>query len=325
MADALIELAERRTLSLLAVRFLDAALGTGRNLLFTGPLPGCLPLMAALVSQGENPGIFSAAVHGADAASSPPAPGAPGPEARPDRLAAWQQGPQGVAEALLQHVGVVGHLDAGRLDRCLMRLELALAKITATPTLGVLAALDLVVVVAPTSDGQSRVSEIYEIVLAEGGYRPAPLFVAQQTPAGEALVPQRAPSFLGALQAMGQGALAAELTAAEGAAPRPTIPQPAAAPVAPAAAPSPRGRGHGAKGERLTLGAPAPRPASAPGWELDQDVDLADVEPHQALVFADLLGDGAGASGPLPDETGEGDSEGVGLEPPPLPGAKQPA
>jgi len=300
MADALVQLAEHHTLSLLAARFLDAALGTGRNLLFTGPLSGCLPVMAALVAQSESPGVFSAAVHRPQQGEAEPL-----PAAHPDRLAAWQQGPEGVAEALLQHVGVVAHLPAGRLDRCLMRLELALAKGTATPPLAVLAALDVVVVVTPTGDGRSRVSEIYEIVMAEDGYRPAPLFLAAPTPAGEALVPQRAPSFLPALRATGQGALAAELAAAEvpaSAAPGPQF----RAPPAPEPSDIPRPRAP-------ARAAAAPKPASAPGWELDQDDALAPELPQGALVFADLL---AEAHDDQPDMEAD---DSVGLEPPPRP------
>lgn len=211
---------------------------------------------------------------------------APGPISQSDRLAAWQQPPGQVAQALLQHVGVVAHLPAGRLDRALMRLELALAPL-APPTaaaLAVLAAVDVLVVMNHGCDtgGPARVRGIYELVMSAEGYRPAPLFASGLGPVPEALVPQRQPSFAADLEALGHRALVADWAAAV----------PAGATRAPSAndfsGPGTQGRPSATAGPSVFAralmdeagAAPRPprartgggkRPASAPGWELDQE------------------------------------------------------
>lgn len=354
MNDAIVRLAEHHTLSLISARLLDAALAGGRNVLCTGPLPACLPLMTALVAEGSRPSIYSAnlyrapddtgdapAAHEETAAPHQAPTGADGGDA-PDRLAAWQPQPQQVARALLHHVGVVGHLAAGRLDRCLMRLELALMPhLNGAPAaLAVLAAVDLVVVVRQPVGRPPRVDAIYELVMAEEGYRPAPLFVRGTAAGLEALVPVREPSFLADLAASGHEHLAQELQAAapgRGAAEQQQPPShppadgPGAAEVADAPAAEARRRpnlGRAAKPAKPpTPPAPRPlRPLSAPGWELDQDVaPLVPDEPAAAasLSFAEHLAEldqpsAAAELAPMPSADG-GDEDTLALEPPPKP------
>ena len=101
----------------------------------------------------------------------------------------------GVVDALFGHNSVIASIDARRLDRALMRFELAMAQKWARnrPPLAVLASVDLVVVL--DSLGSGHVSEVVELQYDAGGYRPVILMCRGIDPMPDALVPVQSPHF----------------------------------------------------------------------------------------------------------------------------------
>ena len=259
-------------MSALAGRLLNEALSLGRNVLLVGSWEGCCELATTLVAHGDRPVLI-----GDRGCAAPPA----WPVVRDveearrcgaDRLGVWSGDAEPVVDAMRRGAGVVGWLDARRIDRALMRFEWAAQ---GAGPLGVLAGLDLVVVMLARP--QPRVIEVAEICLAEEGYRPTTLFACGRPPAPAALVPVLAPSFLGELRRGGDALLADELDAACGGTVAPmAVAAVAAAPAPPAVTPpsaqSPLRRPVAAARGRQTAApvAPALSDAPPPGWELDQ-------------------------------------------------------
>ena len=321
MTDALVALAERQIISLLAVRVLDATLGAGRNILVTGPLGGAMPLMAALVAQADAPGIFSASLFG-DAPQDA--------EVHvPDRMAAWGIRPKSLVHAMVEHTGVVGHIEGGRLDRALMRYELALAQAGHHQTVGVLASLDVVVVMAPNPGGLVTAVGIYEVRMAEEGYRPVQLFGLSAAPRAPhdppALSYMGPPSFVAEFLGQGERGLVAELVDGT---PVQAAPTPASTSdfqsepmVARGATPAPVPRPP--PSARVPRQAVAPsRVALAPGWELDR---LLGPEPEPEPSEAPYAShDAADESAFDVDADAEPDEAPLGLEPPPKPPQGEP-
>lgn len=323
MTDALVALAERQIISLLAVRLLDATLGAGRNILVTGPLGGAMPLMVALVAQADAPGIFSASLFGEDPHDA---------EVHvPDRMAAWGIRPKSLVHAMVEHTSVVGHIEGGRLDRALMRYELALAREGHAQTVGVLASLDLVVVMAPNAGGLVTVVGIYEVRMAEEGYRPVQLFGLSPTLAAHNDVPTLTflgpPSFVAEFLGQGERALVAELT---GSLPAQDMPLTSSVTPEPVQSVAPRRVPAGppqrsAPTARVARGPVAPsRVAQAPGWELDRLLGPESGPEQTQDSPQDSLGALSEASAfDLDEEPGQ-DEGPLGLEPPPKPSQDEP-
>jgi len=104
------------------------------------------------------------------------------------------------------------HVESRRIDRLLMRLELAADERAANAgqgPLAILAGLDLVVVASQT--GGVRVREIAEIAMSEAGYQPRLLFTSNLPPVPTALVPVAVPQFVDELHQAGFAVLADEL------------------------------------------------------------------------------------------------------------------
>jgi hypothetical protein len=266
------DLVQDGRISSLAGRTLGAAVGLGRNVLVTGPWCAAVELIAALGAEGQRPALVGPA-----AQPAPPswpvlqdADGALG--AGIDRVAAWSLPAVELPGLMGRTSGCVAWIEAGRLDRALMRFEAeseAAAGRAASP-LQVLAAVDLVVVVATA--GGPRVREIAEIATAEDGYRPRFLFASGLPPVPTALVPVGLPSFIDVLAGAAQGVLADELRHAIGEEPAPD-------PVGPPAPASPVAPAPPAAVPVIERGGVAPPPlgmdpelaaAPPPGWELDQ-------------------------------------------------------
>lgn len=202
-------------LSPLAARVVTHAVGLGRNVLLVGPRLVCAELAAAILTEGKRPAMI-----GGPAQPSPPgwplfADVAAARTYGADRVGAWSLDATALTEVMSELCGVVGWIDARRLDRGLVRFELAGDKNGGGGPLRVLAALDLVVVVA--DEPSPRVREVTEIVLHDDGYRPVTLFASGQPPVPTALVPVAAPSFLPELDHAGHSVLADELRHAVGA------------------------------------------------------------------------------------------------------------
>lgn len=277
------ELTRAGLISALAGRTLSAAVGLGRNVLVAGPWSSAVPVIAAIVAEGRRPALvggatdalprgFSLVAHAREAALR----GA-------DRIAAWSLSPRDLAPLMCERSGVVGWVDARRLDRALMRLELGFGD--AAP-LSMLAALDLAVVVSDQPGVQ--VVEVAELTLADEGYRPRLLFSTGFPPVPASLVPVQAPSFLAELARAGFGVLADELRHA---APAPRRAEPSAAPPI-----EPTRRRSDELSPRAASRAPSPTPAAVsedsppPGWEIDRmgAVEAADGGANQSAEDANL-------------------------------------
>lgn len=310
--------------SSLGGQLLSAALGLGRNVLLLGPWAACLELGAALVAEGQRPGLWSA---GHDPVPGPWPAVSSAAEVRTlgiDRFGAWGLDTEELAAVMGTGSGVVGWLDARRLDRGLIRFESAPG--SPSGPMRVLAALDLVAVVA--LQPQPRVREIAEIALTEDGYRPLTLFATGHPPAPTALVPVAAPTFLDELRGANQSVLADELTHAVVYEPMPAAerrPSAAAAPshlpgadhgpppgaadtpppmaVARSEPPMPEPTIHSVAGgspipnfRRAPSIEPAADDAPDPGWELDALGDeaiaqeLASISDPDAAVMAASFG-----------------------------------
>jgi hypothetical protein len=318
MAESLQTMADRGLLSALGAHVLQATVAAGRNVLFTGPSAACLPPMTALVAESTAPGIYSAALHaGVQDASAF--------TAEPSAMAAWHLPPKQLVAAMGEYTGVVGHIRAGRLDRALMRFEIA-AGGGSSAALHVLASVDVVVVVQHIL-GHPQVTEVCEVRMAKEGYRPVPLFATGIEPMVDALVPCGVPSFVSELMLVHPGPWWAELQAA--AKPQPGAnsfhaaddePQPE--PPAPLRTAVPKRKARPGPGTasipKTTTVPPHGVLGSLPGWELDRlppelpsqpleaDTDFAAALAHQATLPMDLNEDDDLAAT-------------YGLEPPPRP------
>ena len=261
------DLAREGFMSLLAARFLTAALSLGRNILVAGPWSLTTQIIATLVNEGRRPALLASPrealprrwEHVADAAAAR--------EYGADRIGGWSLSAQALVEAMGQLSGMIGWVDARRLDRALIRFEAGaevLANRGNTP-LHVLAGLDLVVVAS--QEGGPRVRQIAEITLIDEGYRPQLLFASGIPPAPTALMPLASPSFLGELALAGHTVLADELQAASRQKTPPS--QTTSARVSKPSAPPVERRPvvHEPAPPAVELG---PDALSQPGWELDR-------------------------------------------------------
>jgi hypothetical protein len=206
------DLARDGVLSSLAARLLDAAAATGRNIIVAGPWLPSVELISAVIGGAQRPAVLGG--------ESLPLPqswvrvAAVGEAVTygAERLACWGHDVDALAQLMATSSGVVGWLDARRLDRVLVRYEAAidLRSPRAQAPLQVVAGVDLVVVLQA---GAARVREIAEITMAADGYRPQLLFSTGFPPSPLALVPLAAPSFIDELAASGFSVLADELRA----------------------------------------------------------------------------------------------------------------
>ncbi|MBI5508316.1 MAG: hypothetical protein HY903_06145 [Deltaproteobacteria bacterium] len=267
------DLVQDGRVSILAGRLLSASVGMGHNVLVAAPWCVAVELIAALLAEGQRPGVVTGS----------PADAVPATWARldapaaaalygADRIGAWSIDAERAVALLGKVSGAAVFIDARRLDRALIRLEAGAERNfhgSGNTAMSILAAVDLVVV----ADGSARVREIAQITLAEDGYRPRLLFASGLPPVVSALVPVAAPTYLEELAKSGHQVLADELAHAtpEVAGPEP---RPARA-KSPPSTPAPRLAP--AVAELPPPGAPpAPRfdPALAdappPGWELDR-------------------------------------------------------
>jgi hypothetical protein len=263
-------------LSPLAARFLSAALRLGRNVLVTSPWAAGVELIAALLAEGQRP-----AVAGTVGDAVPPSWPMVDSERMDelwalgsDRIGSWSLGPADLVELLGRGTGVAAWIDAGRLDRALLRFEAGVEQAFrgATAPLRVLGGIDLVVVVGDA--GGVRVRQIAEICLADEGYRPRLLFTTDVPPVPTALVPVAAPGFLDELAHSGHQLLADELRhavppeRAQAVVPPPEAPE--VAPVQTVAEPQPGPRAPPDPLVEMPTPDPALVDAPPPGWELDQ-------------------------------------------------------
>ncbi|MBC7793732.1 MAG: hypothetical protein H7Z43_08485, partial [Clostridia bacterium] len=134
-----------------------------------------------------------------------------------DRIGVWSRDVYELGHLMSATSGLVGWVEARRLERALMRYEAAVdsASPHAQSPLQVLAGIDLVVVVRSGGPGIApRVHEIAEITMSQDGYRPQLLFSTGLSPSPTAMVPLAAPSFLDELAVGGYSVLADELRAA---------------------------------------------------------------------------------------------------------------
>jgi hypothetical protein len=218
-----------------------------------------IPVIAALVAEGSRPALAGAATDALPRGWSLVADAREAALHGADRIAAWSLAPPLLAPLLRERSGVVGWIDARRLDRALMRFELGFGG--AAP-LQVLAALDLIVVVSDRP--APHVTEVAEVVLADDGYRPRLLFASGLPPVPSALVPVEAPSFVTELLHAGFAVLADELRHAGPASRRVEVPAP------PRDSPPAR-RGLDEPAARPARpAAPVPTDAPPPGWEIDR-------------------------------------------------------
>lgn len=207
------DLARDGVLSSLAARFLEAAVATGRNVIVAGPWLQSVELISALVGGAQRPAVagdqslplpslWLRASTVADAVAY----GA-------ERVAFWSHDLDTLPQLMSASSGVVGWIDARRLDRVLVRYEAAidLRAPRAQAPLQVVAGVDLVVVLQ--SGGAPRVRELAEITMAADGYRPQLLFATGMPPSPLALVPLATPTFIDELAASGHAMLADELRA----------------------------------------------------------------------------------------------------------------
>ncbi len=204
------DVARDGVISGLAGRLIEAAVALGRNVIVAGPWLASVDLIGAIVAGGTRPAILEGgqiplpatwvrvsghlelATYGAD------------------RVGTWSTGVDALAKLMAGTSGVVGWVDARRLDRVLVRYEAAVDPGAQTP-LHVVAGVDLVVVLQGV--GGAKVREIAEITMAADGYRPQLLFATGMPPSPQALVPLASPTFIDELAAHGFGVLADELKA----------------------------------------------------------------------------------------------------------------
>lgn len=211
------DLARDGIVSSLAARFLDAAVATGRNLIIAGPWLAAVDVVWSLVAGGARPAAIDTSdlplpagwLRARDAWETH-AYGA-------DRIAAWNPDVFALGELMSSLSGLVGWVEARRLERALVRYEAAIdaALPHAQSPLQVVAGVDLVVVVR--SSGQNaapRVHEIAELTMGAEGYQPNLLFATGYPPSPTALMPLAPPSFIDELATAGFGVLADELRAA---------------------------------------------------------------------------------------------------------------
>ena len=209
-------------LSSLAARTLQAALAQGRNLLITGPRAVAWPLQCALVQAGLLPALWARPGEAAPTAWLQAHSLAELRDCGADRIVLASQPAAAVMAAMQALSGVVAYLDAGRLERALMRFEVAQAQPGAigSAPLQVLAGLDLVLVVG--RQGGPRLLQVAEIVLMPSGYRPRLLFATGQGSVAAALVPLAFPTCLDPASDAGEAAsLLEELRHAVAKLPRP--------------------------------------------------------------------------------------------------------
>lgn len=319
IAPSLEALAQSGLASTLALRTLAAALQLGRNIVWTGPQAACDHAMTSLAAKGRHPGIW------ADPLQAPVPAGFVTVcdaqtvwRANIDRLVAPAAAPRSVLQMLGVQTGAQAWLSAGRLERALMRLELASGHAASEAAVQLLAAVDLLVVVE--GDEAPHIAQIAELTMVESGYRPCLLFSTGHAIAPQALVPLQAPSFTASLASIGEQALAADLTHAA----QPSGQTPASAPAAPPPASAPvRSHAPALKAHARPRPRPAPQPAPAsdsqPGWELDR---LLAAQPDEAQGIEPISG-GFGEQGHAA-EAAEAASLAAqfGLGPPPPPRAR---
>ncbi|MEE8409986.1 MAG: hypothetical protein V3T05_10295 [Myxococcota bacterium] len=301
------DLVQDGRVSALAGRTLSAALDAGRNILLTGPWCAALELIGALLAEGHRP-LVVGAVGDAVAPAWPLVSDADDvATVGADRIAAWSVRGDALIGLMSQASGVVAWMDAGRLDRLLMRFEAEAERVRVSSPLQVMAAVDLVVVM--TAGRGARVHQVAEIDMVEDGYRPRLLFSTGVPPVPSALVPVSLPSFVDDLDRAGHTVLADELRHAAA----PVEPAPMAAPAAaqPPAAPEPCLAptpvvevGAAPRAPRID---PSLQGAPPPGWELDQiSVKETDGETH-----------GEDSSTASPEDASLAATFGLGPPPPP--------
>jgi hypothetical protein len=209
-------LVERGAISPMVAGLIDAALAVGRNVLIADRA-NCVPELAlAFGERAARPALVA-----------PDWLAAPESYTRiegrgevdllgADRTVVTRVGTEEVAEVLVSCSGVIATLEATRLDRVLMRLELGFADDYGADqaALGMLAGVDLVVVMRP--NGARQVELVSEIVLDDHGYRPHVLATRGVGELADALVPVGCPTFLGELEALGAHALVDDWAAVDG-------------------------------------------------------------------------------------------------------------
>ncbi len=291
-------------LSKLASRTLDAAVALGRNVLVAGSWAASAPLLFRFVAGGARPLVIGDDRVAAPQTWSKVASVEEALSYGADRIAAPSLPAAELGVVMRQMCGVVGWIDARRLDRALMRFEASFGA-QASSTLQVLSALDLVVVVATSP--KWRVVEVAELVLMPEGYRPRFLFSAGEGFLSSALVPQASPSFLDELDARGFEVLADEWRHAVTPNPRVTVAQklPAQVPEI-----------EEAKIERELVEPSSP--TTPPGWELDLLVEEPALEDKAELGGASTSNEEASLAaayglGPPPRPTGARPLEGPSL------------
>ena len=207
------DLARDGVLSSLAARLLDAAVATGRNVVVAGPWLQAVELISAVVGGAQRPAVVGEQALPLPASWLRLSSIADAVTYGAERVAFWSHDVDALARIMSASSGVVGWLDARRLDRVLVRYEAAidLRAPRAQAPLQVVAGVDLIVVLQ--GGGAPRVRELAEITMAADGYRPQLLFAMGMPPSPLALVPLAAPSFIDELAAAGHGMLADELRA----------------------------------------------------------------------------------------------------------------
>ena len=263
------DLAQQGWISLLAARTIEAAVSLGRNVMLVGPRAPSLVLGAALIARGSRPAVAIPEPGGGEEVAIPQAQVAVTSVREvhlvgADRVGLWGLPGSVQAQWLPTLTGGIGWLDAPRIDRALMRYEVALGAGSGVSgpdiPVHVLAGIDLLVRVARGSE--PRVVEVAELVVAGEGYRPRPLFGTGVLPAPDALVPLAVPSFASELRHAGDTVLADELGSVEPPAATPAFATASEVPLAssvvlPAAAAPPH-----------AFAAPGVA-GPPPGWELD--------------------------------------------------------
>ena len=208
-------LVERGALSPMVAGLLDAAVALGRNVLIADRANGVPELALALGERGTRPALISPDWLAAPECFTRLEGQGEADLLGADRTVVTRVGTEEAAEVLVACSGVVATVEATRLDRALMRLELGLVEEYGADqaALGMLAGVDLVVVMRPS--GNRQVELVGEIVLDDHGYRPQVLASRGLGDLSEALVPVARPSFLGELEALGAHALVDDWAAVE--------------------------------------------------------------------------------------------------------------
>lgn len=190
-------------ISPLAARMVSASLSSGRNVLVAGADGAAAGFAVALGDQSLRPALVGGHQvptpdHWVRAHTLQDV-----GQIGADRLVVVGGREALVVDALLNHSGVIANIDARRLDRALMRMELAFGeKLGAEQApLAMLASIDLVVVLG--AEGSGRVEQIVELQFENSGYRPAVLMCRAIDPIREALVPIAQPSYLNELRELG--------------------------------------------------------------------------------------------------------------------------